>query len=62
MLTLWNGIGDFLFLGSGTERSAITFTANANETYYAVIGSAGARLTSGMDLVGDVGDYALAFE
>ncbi|MFG6107125.1 hypothetical protein U2F10_33110 [Leptothoe sp. EHU-05/26/07-4] len=61
VLTLWDAVGDFVALGSGTNGSTITFTANANETYYAIAGSDVDRLTSGVAPVGEIGGYSLVF-
>ncbi|ESA35241.1 peptidase s8 and s53 subtilisin kexin sedolisin [Leptolyngbya sp. Heron Island J] len=60
VLTLWDAAGDFLAVGSGAN-STITFSANANETFYAVAGSDVDRLISGVEPVGEIGGYTLTF-
>ena len=62
VLTLWDGGGDFLALGnvgSGGLSSSITFNAAANATYYAVAGSEGDRVMSGVEAMGQTGGYVL---
>jgi hypothetical protein len=60
VLTLWDAEGDFMALGSNAGNS-LTFSADANETYYAIAGSEADRLSSGMEPIGQIGDYTLAF-
>ena len=60
-LTLWDAEGDFLALGSSGPSSTITFTADANATYYAIAGSDVDRLASGALPTGEIGGYTLAF-
>ena len=64
VLTLWDSGGEFVALGAATPTgggSSITFTAAANESYYAIAGSEADRVGSGVLPTAQTGDYTLAF-